>query len=51
MDLGIVFLVATAAAACPPLEEGVETAVKALLDGADPAAGFAAAEASLACGP
>jgi hypothetical protein len=50
VGLGIA-LIAAANAACPPLADGVESAMKALLDGADPQPGFAAAEASLACGP
>jgi hypothetical protein len=51
MGLGIVLVAAFASAACPPVQEGVEVAVLALVDGADPGPGFAAAEASLACGP
>ncbi len=49
MGMGIVLLSAFAFAACPSFDEGVEAAMRALVDGVDPVPGFTVAEASLAC--
>lgn len=52
MGLGMILaFVALAHAECPALDPTLEAATAALVDGADPAPAFAAAEASLACAP
>ncbi|GDX80691.1 hypothetical protein LBMAG42_25020 [Deltaproteobacteria bacterium] len=52
MGLGMILYFAAAAhAECAPLAEALEAATRALVDGTETSPAFAAAEASLACGP
>lgn len=52
MGLGmILFFAASAHAECAPISDALEAATRALVDGADTAPAFGAAEAALACGP
>jgi hypothetical protein len=49
MGLGVILSAALANAACPSVDDELERATAALVDGADPSAALAASEAGLAC--